>query len=103
MTEMRRYLLAMMLAALPLGAIAAPPFALQEADGGEPNVAYGTIELIEPPSAAWSEPVDHSREARVRLDDGRTLTILVGPLEHVEPGQRVRVVPRANGAHAVDA
>ena len=99
---MKRYFLALMLAALPLGGQTAP-YATQETDGSEPDVGYGTIELIEPQSNAWTEPEDHSREARVRLDDGRTLTILVGPLQHVEPGQRVRVVPGPNGAHAVDA
>jgi hypothetical protein len=100
---MRRYLLAFMLAALPLGGALASGDALQECDAREPGASYGTIEVVEQGSNAWSEPVDHSRHARVRLDDGRTVTVLIGPLQHIEPGQRVRIVPGSNGAHAVQA
>jgi hypothetical protein len=100
---MRRYFLAMMLAALPLGAAVAGPQLVQEIDASEPGVGYGTVERLELGSTPSAEPIDRRREAVVRLDDGRRLTVQIGRLQHIAPGQRVRVVPGTNGARAVKA
>ena len=37
------------------------------------------------------------RMGLVRLDDGRSITVVLRLLQHVEPGERVRVVRGAKG------
>lgn len=93
----KRYLLPMMLAAMALSAAIVAQSSPLENDAVELDVPYGTVERVDPPSAAWTEPVEHPRRARVRLDDGRTLEVLLPALQHLGVGQRVRLVPGAQG------
>jgi hypothetical protein len=95
---MRKLLIALMFAAIPLGSTLAGPYAPQEFDfSGVDGVVYGTVELIRPAPPSPTELAEKAEAARVRLDDGRSITVVLRPLQHVEPGERVRVVRGAKG------
>jgi hypothetical protein len=90
---MKRLLIALLLAAMPLAGALAAPYAPQEFDfSGLDGVAYGTVELVKPAPPTPTELVENAEAALVRLDDGRSITVVLLPLQHVEPGERVRVV-----------
>ena len=97
---MKKLLIALMFAAIPLGGAFAAPYAPQEFDfSGLDGVAYGTVELVKPAPPTPTELAEKAEAALVRLDDGRCVTIALNPLQHVEPGERVRVVRGAKGLH----
>jgi len=90
---MRKFLIALLFAAMPLGAAVAAPYAPQEFDfSGLDGVAYGTVELVQPALPSPTELAEKAEAALVRLDDGRRITVVLRRLQHVEPGERVRVV-----------
>jgi len=96
---MKKFLVALMLAAMPLGGALAAPYAPQEFDfSGLDSVAYGTVELVKPAPPTPTELAENAEAALVRLDDGRRITVVLRLLQHVEPGERVRVVRGAKGA-----
>ncbi|HXM80931.1 MAG TPA: hypothetical protein VN929_03285 [Burkholderiales bacterium] len=96
---MKKLLIALMFAALPLGGAFAAPYAPQGFDfSGLDSVAYGTVELVQPALATPAELAEKADAALVRLDDGRSITVVLRPLQHVEPGERVRVLPGVKGA-----
>jgi hypothetical protein len=96
---MKRFLIALMFAAIPLGGALAAPYAPQEFDfSGLDGVAYGTVELIKPAPPMPTELAENAEAALVRLDDGRSINVVLRLLQHVEPGERVRVVRGAKGA-----
>ncbi len=96
---MKKFLIALMFAAIPLGGAFAAPYAPQEFDfSGLDGVAYGTVELVRPALPSPTELAEKAEAALVRLDDGRCVTVALNPLQHVEPGERVRVVRGAKGA-----
>lgn len=101
---MKKILIALMLAAAPLeGAFASPGMfatsAPQESDlAALDGVAYGTVELIQPAAPAPIELSEKADAALVRMDDGRSVTVGLRPLQHVESGERVRVLPGETGA-----
>jgi len=96
-----RHVLVIALAAattIACAAALAAPYAPQEFDfSGLDGVAYGTVELVQPAPPSPVELVEKAEAALVRLDDGRSITIVLPPLQHVEPGERVRVVRGAKG------
>ena len=95
---MKKFLIALLFAAVPLGAAFAAPYAPQEFDfSGLDGVAYGTVELVQPAPPSPTELAEKAEAARVRLDDGRSITVVLRLLQHVEPGERVRVVRGAKG------
>jgi len=96
---MKKLLIALMFAAIPLGGAFAAPYAPQEFDfSGLGAVAYGTVELVKPALPSPTELAEKAEAALVRLDDGRCVSVALNPLQHVEPGERVRVVRGAKGA-----
>jgi hypothetical protein len=96
---MKKFLITLMLAAVPLGSALAGPYAPQEFDfSGLDDVAYGTVELVQPALPSPTELAEKAEAALVRLDDGRRITIVLRPLQRVEPGERVRVLRGAKGA-----
>jgi hypothetical protein len=96
---MKKFLIALMFAAIPLGGALAAPYAPQEFDfGGLDGVVYGTVELVQPALPSPTELAEKAEAARVRLDDGRSITVVLRSLQHFEPGERVRVVRGAKGA-----
>jgi hypothetical protein len=96
---MKRFLIALMFAAMPLRGAFAAPYAPQEFDfSGIDGVAYGTVELVKPAPPTPTELAEKAEAALVRLDDGRSITIVLRPLQRVEPGERVRVLRGAKGA-----
>lgn len=99
---MKRFLLAMILAVLaPSGALAG--CVPHDTDASHADEAYGTIEALEAAPAPWSEPAEHPRCARVRLDDGRSVEVPLLPLQHIQIGHRVRVVRSPAGVRAEPA
>jgi hypothetical protein len=78
--------------------LAQTPYAPQEFDfGGVDGLLYGTVELVRPASPTAGQPADKAEEALVRLDDGRRIAIVLAPLQHVGPGDRVRVLQSVTG------
>jgi hypothetical protein len=97
---MKKFLVAVMLAAMPLAGAFAAPYATQEFDfSGLDGPADGTVELVQPAPPSPTELAEKAEAALVRLDDGRSITVELRPLQHVEPGERVRVLPGLEGAH----
>ena len=95
---MKNFLIALMFAAIPLDSALAAPYAPQEFDfSGLDGVAYGTVELVRPALPSPTELAEKTEAALVRLDDGRSITVVLLPLQHMEPGERVRVVRGAKG------
>jgi hypothetical protein len=96
---MKKYLVALLFAAMPLDGAFAAPYAPHEFDFSDlDGVAYGTVELIEPAPPKPTELAEKCEAVLVRLDDGRTITVVLRLLQHFEPGERVRVVRGARGA-----
>ena len=96
---MKKFLIAFIFAAIPLGSALAAPYAPQEFDfSGLGGVAYGTVELVKPALPSPTELAEKTEAALVRLDDGRRITVVLRLLQHVEPGERVRVLRGAKGA-----
>jgi hypothetical protein len=96
---MKKLLIALMFVAMPLSSAFAAPYAPQEFDfSGLDGVAYGTVELVQPAPPSPIELAQKAEAALVRLDDGRRITVVLRLLQHVEPGERVRVVRGAKGA-----
>ena len=96
---MKKFLIALMFATIPLGSALAAPYAPQEFDfSGLDGVAYGTVELVEPAPPTPTELTENAEAALVRLDDGRSITVVLRRLQHVEPGERVRVLRGAKSA-----
>jgi outer membrane lipoprotein SlyB len=110
---MKKILLAALLSATPLLGIAADEYAPQEFDfsslASEPQVAYGTVESVRevPLRRELSELTEvfelsmrpeTGEELVVRLDDGRTISVVHDGLQRFVEGQRVRVVPQRGGA-----
>ena len=96
---MKKFLIALMFAAMPLAGALAAPYAPQEFDfSGLDGVAYGTVELVQPAPPSPTELTEKAEAALVRLDDGRSITVVLRLLQHVEPGERVRVLRGAKGA-----
>lgn len=97
-----------LLAAALAGCTTLPP--VQETDGAEPHaLAYGIVESVrearlrEGPAAlegVFEHPVkpDTADEIRVRIDDGRAITVVQDSLRQLAPGQRVVVIPSRRGA-----
>jgi len=95
---MKKFLIALMFAAMPLAGALAAPYAPQEFDfSGLDGAAYGTVELIKPAPPTPTELAENAEAALVRLDDGRRITVVLRSLQHFEPGERVRVVRGAKG------
>jgi len=95
---MKKFLIALLFAAVPFGGALAAPYAPQEFDFSSlDGVAYGTVELVQPAPPSPTELAEKAEAARVRLDDGRSITVVLRLLQHVEPGERVRVVRGAKG------
>jgi len=96
---MKKFLIALMFAAIPLGSALAAPYAPQEFDfSGLDGEAYGTVELVQPAPPSPTELTENAEAALIRLDDGRSITVVLRRLQHVEPGERVRVLRGAKGA-----
>ena len=96
---MKKFLIALVFAAMPLGGAFAVPYAPQEFDfSGLDGAAYGTVELVQPALPSPTELAEKAEAALVRLDDGRRITVVLRCLQHVEPGERVRVVRGAKSA-----
>ena len=96
---MKKFLIALMFAAMTLAGALAAPYAPQEFDfSGLDGVAYGTVELVEPAPPTPTELTENAEAALVRLDDGRSITVVLRRLQHVEPGERVRVLRGAKSA-----
>jgi hypothetical protein len=96
---MKTFLIALLLAAMPLGGAVAAPYAPQDFDFSDlDGVAYGTVELVQPAPPSPTELAEKAEAALVRLDDGRSVTVVLRPLQHFEAGERVRVVRGAKGA-----
>jgi hypothetical protein len=96
---MKKFLVALLFAATPLGGAFGAPYAPQEFDfSGLDDVAYGTVELVRPAPPTPTELAENVEAALVRLDDGRSISVVLLPLQHVEPGERVRVVAGVKGA-----
>ena len=96
---MKKFLIALMFAAMPLVGALAAPYAPQEFDfSGLDGEAYGTVELVQPAPPSPTELTENAEAALVRLDDGRSITVVLRRLQHVEPGERVRVLRGAKGA-----
>jgi hypothetical protein len=96
---MKKLLLTLIFAAMPLAGVFAAPYAPQDFDFSElDGVAYGTVELVKAAPPNPTVLAENCEAALVRLDDGRSISVVLRLLQHFEPGERVRVVGGAKGA-----
>ena len=92
---------ALCIAALASGfACAGQPDAPHEFEFSDLDNAYGTVEQVEHQSARADVIEEKPHAALVRLEDGRTVSVSLEPLQQLHPGERVQLTRGPKGARA---
>jgi len=83
---MRNFLIALLFAAMPLGPQSRRPMRRRNSISAASTAwPYGTVELVQPAPPLATELAEKAEAALVRLDDGRSITVVLRLLQHVSP------------------